>query len=220
MAYPHIDFEQENQANRYRHRLDDIRDWLAELTDTITTITSPRLSHAPGGNGEARLPGGDALVMLGPWAADADHGDGIPHPAMICHEWVERIQGHARHTFTENWRWLRDNTPHILQSPFAEAWRADIDALWTKLGHLTGNHQPPEPQPVNLIARAMSIPDTATMTAAEANHFFPGIAQKLKDDRHHGRPTPTPAEGGKYTGYDIKEYATERGCIHPKTMAT
>lgn len=217
----HDDFEQQNLVNRYRNRLDDIRTWYAELPELILTISSQALDLSGVRGTTDRIPGGDALTMLGPWAPDADHGDDLPHPVQICKEWVHTINGNAHRSFTENWRWLRDHTPQILESQWADAWRTDIDTLWGRLSALTGNSTPkPPPEPINLETMALDIPDDAKLTPTEAGHFFPGITQKIKDDKHHKRLNITPDETGRYTASDLKEYAARRGCISPLAMAT
>lgn len=215
------DLEQLNLVARYRNRLDDIRTWYSELPDLILAIGSQALDLTGIRGTTDRIPGGDALAMLGPWAPDADHGDDLPHPIQICREWVDTINGQPLPTFTQNWRWLRDHTPRILESQWATAWRQDIDNLWGRLSALTGHNDPkPPPEPINLHTMALDIPDDARLTPTEAGHFFPGITEKIKDDKHHRRLTITPDEKGRYTAADLKHYAASRGCISPLTMAT
>lgn len=223
MTDPLDDFEHLNLIARYRNRLDDILDWYRALPDTMLTISSHAMDLAGTRGTTSRIPGGDALAMLGPWSADADHGDDLPHPAQTIHEWVETINGTAHRTLTENWRWLRDHVPHILESPWATAWREDIDALWHRLERLSGDAPRTEQEhrgPEHCQAVADEIPDDFRLTAKDADLFWPGIEQKLKDDRHHKRPVPDRAADRTYAASDLREYLARRSCAGAGTMAT
>ena len=230
MTQPLDDFDHLNQIARYRNRLDDIREWRPLLSDTILTLSAINLSLAPARGSTDRIPGGDALAMLGPWAPDADHGDDLPHPDQIIREWSHTIHDHhgtvppARATWAEHWRYLRDETQRILESPWAEAWRADIDALWWRLARLTGNAPNDDEDTMrgalDCINARDDLPPDTRLTAKDADRFWPGIAQRLKDDRHHGRPIPDRADDRTYLVADLREYWARRTCTQPTTMAT
>lgn len=217
------DLEQQNLTNRYRNRLDDIRTWYQHLPDIMLTVSGYAMDLAGTRGTTSRIPGGDALAMLAPWAPDADHGDDLPHPAQTVHEWVEAIDGTARRTFVENWRWLRDHTPQILESQWATAWRQDIDALWHRLERLSGDAPRTEQEhrgPEHCQAEADNIPDAFRLTAKDADLFWPGIEQKLKDDRHHRRPVPDRAADRTYAASDLRAYLARRSCEQDPTVAT
>lgn len=141
------DFDQLNQINHYRHRLDDIRDMHTELATTPPRVTSYSMDLAgPAATTEPPLPGGETLILTGPWASDATYGDDTPHPAQTIIEWAHTTyDAHnqtppARLRFTQALTYLREQTPWILTSPWATAWRTDIDAVHARLA----THCPPE----------------------------------------------------------------------------
>lgn len=197
MTQPLDDFDQLNQIARYRNRLDDIREWRPLLSDTILTLSAINLSLAPARGSTDRIPGGDALAMLGPWSADADEGDDLPHPDQVIREWSETIHDYldatppARSSWATHWRFLYDQCPGILESPWAEHWQADITALWWRLARLTGN-APKDDTPTMADAEeiqrhASAVPDHTMLTLREADRFAPGIENRVKRDRNAER---------------------------------
>ena len=220
MTQPLDDFDHLNQIARYRNRLDDIREWRAQLPDVMLTISGYSMDLTGIRGTTQRIPGGDALAMLGPWAPDADHGDDLPHPDQIIREWTERLTGQTLGTWTENWRWLHDHTPNILQSPAADAWRADIDALWHRLERLSGNHardEPPQRGPEECYAAGKHVPGSTRVTLAEADRLFEGIRNRVDVDRHHERTRAKnrgrspeykcqPDQKGRYLVADLREH--------------
>lgn len=131
----------------WRTILNAIDRMLAEIPDTMLTISSYSMDLAgPASSTEPPLPGGDGLVLTGPWASDATHGDDTPHPAQTIIEWCERIRAHRgspntrRPRYGEALRYLRDETPWILESAAADAWCTDLEAVHGRLRALC----PPE----------------------------------------------------------------------------
>lgn len=180
-----------------RDRLEDIRSWKEQLSDTMVTISGYSMDLTGIRGTTDRIPGGDALAMLGPWAPDADHGDDLPHPDQIIREWSHTIHDHhgtvppARATWAEHWRYLWDETQRILESPWAEAWCEDITALWWRLARLTGN-APKDDTPTMADAEeiqrhAAKVPDHTMLTLREADRFAPGIENRVKRDRNAER---------------------------------
>lgn len=220
MTDPLDDFDQQNLVNRYRNRLDEILTWYHALPDTMLSISGYAMDLAGTRGTTSRIPGGDALAMLGPWSADADHGDDLPHPAQTIHEWTETINGTSHRSLTENWRWLRDHVPHILESPWATAWREDIDALWHRLERLSGDAPRPEQQnrgPLDCEARAHEIPDHQRLTLTETQSFWPKVRNRVEVDRHRERDQAKkakrppeyrcdPDEKGRYLVSDLREH--------------
>lgn len=212
------DFEHLNQIARYRNRLDDIREWRSQLHDVMLSISGFAMDLTGVRGTTDRIPGGDALAMRGPWSPDADHGDDLPHPDQVCREWMETIAGESARTWAENWRWLRDHTSDILESPWADAWRTDIDSLWGRLAALTGNSEPqPEPEPVDPATRASEIPDHTRLTLVDADRCFPGIRNRIDADRSKERARAkkekrspsyrcTPDRKGRYLVADLREH--------------
>ena len=215
----------------YRQRLDDIRDWYTHLPETMLTIASQPLSLAPTRGTTTRIPGGDALAMLGPWAPDADHGDDLPHPAQIIREWAHTIHdAHgnvppAHGTWAAHWRFLRDQVPWILESPWAQDWQQDVDALWWRLARLTGNAPVEKTEDVQrrLADYGPLLPDTARLTLPQADECWPGIRNRVDQDRwkerararKEGRPAQyrcDPDEKRRYLVADLREhYGATRG---------
>ena len=223
------DIDDLNLVNRYRNRLDEIRAWYQHLPDVMLSVSGYAMDLAGTRGTTSRIPGGDALAMRGPWAPDADHGDDLPHPAQTVHEWVEAIDGTARRTFTENWRWLRDHTPQILESQWAPAWRQDIDALWYRLEKLSGDAPRSKQQnrgPLDCEARAHEIPGEKRLTLTETQPFWPKVRNRVEVDRHREREQAkkdkrppeyrcNPDERGRYLVSDLREYY---GARHDEEM--
>lgn len=137
----------DHDVDYWRNILNAIDRMLTEVPDTMLTISSYSMDLAgPSSTTESPLPGGDALVLTGPWASDAIHGDDTPHPAQTVIEWCETIRERrgasmgARPRYAEALRYLRDETPWILESPFSYAWREDLEAVHGRLRSLC----PPE----------------------------------------------------------------------------
>lgn len=203
MTDPLDDFEHLNTINRYRNRLDDIRDWKALLPEVMLTISGYSMNLTGVRGTSDRMPGGDALVMTGPWSGDADHGDDLPHPDQVLREWVERLDGKARGSWTENWRWLRDQSPAILGTQWADQWKADIDALWWRLAKLTGNAPEPEPTPEitnGMVIDALRENPDHRLSRKELGIIFGIPASTITTWRSRGLETD---EKGSYRAGDI-----------------
>lgn len=192
MTDPLDDFEHLNLIARHRNRLDDIREWRAQLNDVMLTISGYSMDLTGIRGTTDRIPGGDALAMLGPWSPDADHGDDLPHPDQVLREWRETITEDT-HTssWAECWRWHWDHTPRILESPWAEGWQQDLTALWWRLARLTGNapkdDTPSMADAEEIQRHAAAVPDHTMLTLREADRFAPGIENRVKRDRNAER---------------------------------
>lgn len=175
-----------------RDRLEDIRAWKGQLSDTMLTVSGYSMELTGIRGTTDRIPGGDALTMLGPWAADADHGDDLPHPDQVLREWRETITEETRGgSWEECWRWHWDQTPRILETPWGEEWQQDLTALWWRLARLTGN-APKDDTPTMADAEeiqrhASAVPDHTMLTLREADRFAPGIENRVKRDRNAER---------------------------------
>ncbi|WP_087483986.1 hypothetical protein [Brachybacterium massiliense] len=194
-----------------RDRLEDVRQWREQLSDVMLTISGYSMDLTGIRGTTDRIPGGDALTMLGPWAADADHGDDLPHPDQVLREWRETITEERRGgSWEECWRWHWDSAPRILETPWGEEWQQDLTALWWRLARLTGNAPKHEEDTMrgalDCIAARDDLPPELRLTARDADRFWPGIEQRLKDDRHHKRPTPERSDDRTYLVTDLREY--------------
>lgn len=216
----HADFHHQNTINKWRNRLDDIRDWHQQLPNTMLHTPSPTIDLTGIRGTTNRIPGGDHLTMLGPYASDATYGDDTPHPTQILTEWAERIANTTPRTFTAAWRWNRDHTPHILTTPYRDAWTQDIHTLWGRLATLTGNHAPTPPTnrgPQDLQAAAQTIPNHTRLTLKEADMAFPGIRNRIEVSRHREHANATkqhrppnhpcnPDHKGRYLTADLRKH--------------
>lgn len=171
-----------------RDRLEDIRAWRGQLSDVMLTITSQAMDLTGIRGTTDRIPGGDALAMLGPWSGDADHGDDLPHPDQVLREWRETItEDTPAGSWAECWRWHWDQTPRILETPWGEEWQQDLTALWWRLARLTGNA--PKNEEDNLQRRledhANDLPDHARLTLAQLESTYPGrnLSQRIRTAR-------------------------------------
>lgn len=189
-----------------RDRLENIRQWRGQLTDVMLAITS----HGPDLTGirgtTDRIPGGDALAMLGPWAPDADHGDDLPHPDQVLREWRETITEET-HTgsWAECWRWHWDQAQRILESPWAEEWQQDLTALWWRLAKLTGNEPEREPEPEitsEMVVDALRQNPEHRLTRRDLSTIFEIPASTITTWRSRGLEAD---ERGKYRAGDILE---------------
>ena len=213
-----------------RDRLENIRQWRGQLTDVMLTITGYSMDLTGIRGTTDRIPGGDALAMLAPWAPDATHGDDLPHPDQIIREWSHTIHDHhgtvppARATWAEHWRYLWDETQRTLESPWADAWCEDITALWWRLARLTGN-APDDEQEIlqrQLADVANDLPDHARLTLAEIDKTWPdrNLSQRIrtarskenararKEDREPVHPFD-PDENRRYLVGDIRNHYPE-----------
>lgn len=178
--------DRDHVVDYWRNILNAIDRMTTEIPDTMLTISSYAMDLAgPATSTEPPLPGGDALVLTGPWASDATHGDDTPHPAQTIIEWCERIRAHrgspatARPRYIEALRYLRDETPWILESAAAETWCADIEAVHGRLRALCPpevddrHDSTPLEEAIDLTALADQIPGDKMLSRDEAEHFWP-----------------------------------------------
>ena len=213
------DFETQNTINHYRNRLTDIRDWIPQLTDTMLTISgySMNLSGVTA-NSSPQLPGGDALTMLAPYSDGNLEPDDTPHPAQIIIEGAHAIdraqaRGTREYTFAEAWARNHTAIPWLHANGHLQAWAEEIDALWNRLGRLTGNIEKPAPTtwPGHITEYADQIPDHTKLTLQEADHFWPGIHTRIRTQRSRGQTTPTPDQTGRYTAEELRNYHEMKG---------
>lgn len=177
----------------WRDRLDQIRDMLDQLPEQLVTITGYAMDLAgPVGHTVPPLPGGDVLAILGPWAPDATVGDDLPHPRQVITEWAHTIyDAHgqippAGLRFATALRYVRDEVPWILESPWADAWRDDIDAVHGRLATLC---------PAGPVDETHD--DTPTVTIITEDQLWDALAQRpeheltRRDLTHLGIPAST-----------------------------
>lgn len=191
-----------------RDRLEDIRRWRRDLSDVMLTITGYAMNLTGIRGTSDRIPGGDALAMLGPWAPDATHGDDLPHPDQVLREWADTIDGATFKSWEECWRWHWDHTQRILDSPWADGWQEDLTNLWWRLARLTGNA--PEEKHTEEITSDMVIdalrenPDHR-LTRRDLSTIFEIPASTITTWRSRGLTTD---DKGQYRAGDILDRLT------------
>lgn len=219
----------EQDTIEINEKLEDIRDWYPQLAETMLTIGSQAMDLTGIRGTTQRIPGGDALTMLGPWSPGYDEPDDLPHPAQIIHEWADRWRDATRTPTQPGEKWaahlaiVQANTAWYIRMDQSGAFRHDIRALWGRLRALTGNQEREQEHhrgPEHCQERANEIPNDFRLTAKDADLFWPGIQQKLKDDRHHNRPVPERANDRTYTAGDLRDYLARRSCEQGQTVAT
>lgn len=219
----------EHDARDITDKLEDIRWWYPQLADTMLTIGSQAMDLTGIRGTTQRIPGGDSLAMLGPWSPGYDEPDDLPHPAQIIREWADRWREATRTPAKPGEKWashlaiLQANVSWYVRMDQSEAFRNDIRALWGRLRALTGNQERETQEhrgAEHCQAEADNIPDDFRLTARDADLFWPGIQQKLKDDRHHRRPVPHRADDRTYTAADLRDYLARRSCADAQTVAT
>lgn len=214
-----FDLATQNTINHYRNKLHDIHTWHQQLNDTMTTITSHTMNLAPTTHTPTpKLPGGDALAMLAPYNTNATEPDDLPHPTQILTNHAHTIdhlqqRTPTTYTLTTALRRNHDAIPWLHKHGHLHKWATEINQLWTRLGKITGNLQPnPQPQWTGHITDyADQIPDNTKLTLKEADHFWPGIHNRIRTQKSRGRTTPTPDTQGRYTAADLRNYHNTKG---------
>lgn len=200
--------------DHWRNRLNAIDRMLTEAPEQHITISSYSMDLAgPTKATEPPLPGGDILDITGPWALNATYGDD-PTPRQVIAEWCMTIrrdrtgqdQPIPRHA--EALRYLRDETPWILDSPWADHYQADIDNAHARLRALIPRvieeDEPHDdstpPEPIDITTLGHLIPDDVMLTRDEAEHFWPhvldnrawgNLREKARYHRERGMDIPS-----------------------------
>lgn len=209
----------ENHERDISEKLEDIRYWYPQLADTMLNVPGYAMDLTGVRGTTSRIPGGDSLAMLAPWSPGYDEPDDLPHPAQIVREWADQWRKATRTPSRPGEKWathlaiLQANVTWFVRRDQSGAFRNDISALWGRLRALTGNHESEQREhrgPAECREQADNIPGDFRLTAKEADLFWPGIAQRLKDDRHHKRPIPHRDPDSTYTAGELREYWTRR----------
>lgn len=197
----------EHDTREIGEKLEQIKWWYPQVTDTILTVSSQSLdlTGIPS-TGEAPMPGGDALAMIGPWSPGYDEPDALPHPAQIVHEWADRWRTATRTPTPAGAKWaahlaiLQANTAWFVRQDSSGEFRADIRAVHGRLQAITGNApDKPQPEPTDITTMGHLIPEHVTLTRDEAEHFWPGkldtkawdrLRQRAKYHREKGENIP------------------------------
>ena len=216
-------------VHHWQQTLNRIDRMLAEISELHVTISSQPLNLAgPTVATEPPLPGGDMLDVTGPWSSDATYATD-PTPRQVITEWAITIWDAHDQTppnplrYTHALTYVREKIPWILESPWADEWCDDINAVHGRLRALC----PPEvdethdsrdtPATIDLPSMANLIPDGRTLTRDEAEHFWPGAldnkqwaalrkrAQRVREAGHDLRHGYYPVEW-------IRDTLTRQAC--------
>lgn len=223
------DFEQQNEINRQRHRLDDIRQMINDIPELHITVSSYAMDLAgPAPSVEPPLPGGDALDITGPWSPNATYGDQAP-PRQVITEWAMTVyDAHDQVPppglrFTQALTYLREKTPWILSSPWADTYRAEINAVYGRLRALC----PPEvdeshddtsqEESTDITAMWHLIPNGKMLTRDETEMFIPGKLDQrdwatLRKRTQRARETGHEIPASRYPIEWIRDTLSESAC--------
>lgn len=197
----HDGWEFENRVNRLRNELEEVPRLLGEVSDVMLSIGRSSLSMAPARSRSRPLPGGRALAVLGPVADHATEVDDLPHPvtvlrdiADLVREWMRRPSvereslASAIGFVSESARWI---VAHEELASWVEGRLSETLGL---LRSLVGDVERTEPrtiEPDEVESRMRQLlderPGSWRMTPAEADHFWPGIADRIKAHRSRAK---------------------------------
>lgn len=249
----HDAWEFENRVNRLRGNLEVVPVLLAEVSDVMLSIGRRSMSLAPGRGGDRPLPGGRALVVLGPVSDHATETDDVPHPVTV----VRRVADVVREWMAEPSvvneglapaiEFLRESARWVVAHEELAVWvEQQLDQVLGLLRSLTGDTERVEPRtfdPEELEAHMLGLlrerPAEYRMTPAEAEHFWPGISDRVKAHRSRARARAkaeskrltkeaggqrvdvepvffaVPDAGGRYSAEQLAEFHEARG--HDRT---
>lgn len=223
----HDAWEYENRVNHLRNEVDEVPRLLGEVSDVMLSVGRSSLSMAPGRSSERPMPGGRALAVMGPVADHASEPDDLPHPVTVLRDIADAVrewQG-ERSVPGESMRsavgFVKSAARWIVAHEELAAWvEQRLDQALGLLRSLIGDAERVEPRTVDPLEiedhmRQLldTAPDSYRMTPAEADHFWPGIASRVKVHRSRRRARAH-AESARLT----KE-AGERVDVEPKFFA-
>lgn len=199
----------EHDTDEISQKLEDIRWWYPQLADTMLTIGSQALDLTGIRGTTQRIPGGDALTMLGPYSVGYDEPDDLPHPAQIVREWADRWREATRTPHDPSTKWvghlavLQANTAWYIRQDQSGAFRNDIRALWGRLSKLVGDgpEKPPAPEVTDeMVIQALKENPEHRITRKEIGIIFGIPASTVTTWRSRGLETD---ERGRYRAGDI-----------------
>lgn len=197
----HDAWDFENRVNHLRNEVDEVPRLLGEVSDVMLSVGRSSLSMAPGRSSERPLPGGRALAVLGPVADHASEPDDLPHPVSVLRDIADAVRewmgersvpaetmGSAVVFVKASARWI---VAHEELAAWVEQRLGETLGL---LRALVGDVERVEPRTVDPVEiedhmRALldEAPDSYRMTPAEADHFWPGISDRVKAHRSRAK---------------------------------
>jgi hypothetical protein len=252
----HEAWDFENRVNRLRNELDEVPRLVGEVSDVMLSIGRSSLSMAPARSSERPLPGGRALALLGPVSEHATEGDDLPHPVTVLRDIADAVrewQGERSvpgESMAAAVEFVKSAARWIVAHEELARWvEARLGQTLGLLRSLVGEVERVEPRTVDpaLIEdhmRAMldEAPGSYRMTPAEADHFWPGISDRIKahrsrakvraredskrESREAGVPVRVepvffalPDERGRYGADELAEFHRVRGHVRTRRDA-
>lgn len=197
----HEAWDFENRVNRLRNEIDEVPRLLDEVSDVMLSIGRSSLSMAPARSSERPLPGGRALVLMGPVSEHATEGDDLPHPVTVLRDIADAVRewqgersvpgesmGAACEFVKSAARWI------VAHEELARWVELRLGQTLGLLRSLVGDVERVEPRTVDpsLIEEHMralldEAPGSYRMTPTEADHFWPGLSDRIKAHRSRAK---------------------------------
>ncbi|UYG15779.1 hypothetical protein BRM3_08985 [Brachybacterium huguangmaarense] len=198
----HESWEFENRVVRLRVELDEVPRLLGEVSEAMLTPGCSAMSMTPRGRSRsAALPGGRALVVLGPVSEHASELDDLPHPVTVVREvadgvrvWMGRPSVPGASLESEL-AFLRESARWVVAHEELASWvEHRVGEVLGLLRSLVGDVDRPEPRTIepeeirgHMESRLREDPAAYRMTPSEAEIFWPGIADRIKAHRSRAR---------------------------------
>lgn len=197
----HDTWEFENRVNHLKNEVDEVPRLLVEVSDVMLSVGRSSLSMAPGRSSERPLPGGRALAVLAPVADHASEPDDLPHPVTVLRDIADAVrewQGEAS-VPGESMRaavgFVKGAARWIVAHEELAVWvEQRLGQTLGLLRSLVGDVERVEPRTVDPLEiedhmRALldEAPHSYRMTPADADHFWPGISDRIKAHRSRAK---------------------------------
>lgn len=197
----HDGWEFENRVNHLRNEVDEVPRLLGEVSDVMLSVGRSSLSMAPGRSSERPMPGGRALALLGPVAEHATEPDDLPHPVTVLREIADAVrmwQGErsvAGESMGSAVEFVKSAARWIVAHEELVVWvEQRLGQTLGLLRSLIGDVERVEPRTVDpaeledhMRALLDDAPGSYRMTPAEADHFWPGISDRIKAHRSRAK---------------------------------
>lgn len=197
----HDSWEFENRVNHLRNEVDEVPRLLGEVSDVMLSVGRSSLSMAPGRSSERPMPGGRALALLGPVADHATVPDDLPHPVTVLRDVADAVRewqgepSRAGESMRSAVEFVKASARWIVAHEELALWvEARLGQTLGLLRSLIGDVERVEPRivdPLEIEDHMRELLDGAPgsyrMTPAEADHFWPGIASRIKAHRSRAK---------------------------------
>lgn len=197
----HEAWEFENRVNRLRAEVSEVPRLLGEVSDTMLSIGRRGLSLAPGSRRGVPMPGGRALVVLAPVAEHATVTDDLPHPVTVMREVADGVRvwmgerSVPGESLAAACSFVEDSARWIVAHEELATWVEEkLGPVLGLLRSLVGDTERSEPRTFSadeLEAHMRGLlaerPAEYRLTPAQAEHFWPGIAERIKQHRRRAR---------------------------------